>query len=269
MPNKGPNTGPKIGIIGGSGFYDLPGVTLVGEMDVETPFGKPSDALRILDIGGREAVFLTRHGKRHDIPPHRVNYRANIRAMKDMGVSAIFAVGAVGGINAALKSGDIVIVDQVIDMTKGRAGTFYDGGDVYHIDFGDPYCPELRRAYLDAARALGFGVRDGGTYICTEGPRLESKAEIRVFNSMGADVVGMTGMPEAALARELEICYSTAAVVTNPAAGIGTEPLTATEVLDNMKKSSERLNLLLLKALSIVPLKRGCLCGCALKEAKV
>jgi 5'-methylthioadenosine phosphorylase len=262
-----------IGIIGGSGFYDLPGVTLVREVDAETPFGRPSDVPRILDIGGREAVFITRHGRRHDIPPHRVNYRANIRAMKDLGVSAIFAVGAVGGINAAFNSGDIVIVDQVIDMTKGRAGTFYDGcgdvGGVYHVDFSDPYCPELRRAYLDAARVLGFSVRDGGTYVCTEGPRLESRAEIRVFHAMGADVVGMTGMPEAALARELEMCYATAAVVTNPAAGIGGKPLTATEVIENMKKSSEMINSLLLKALSIVPLQRGCPCGSALNEAKV
>jgi 5'-methylthioadenosine phosphorylase len=266
--NAGPKTGPKIGIIGGSGFYDLPGVRILREVDAETPFGKPSDVVKILDIGGRHAAFITRHGKRHDIPPHRVNYRANIRAMKDLGVSAIFAVGAVGGINADFKSGDIVIVDQVIDMTKGRAGTFYDGGDVYHVDFTEPYCGQLRRAYLEAALVLGFGVHDGGTYVCTEGPRLESRAEIRVYKAMGADVVGMTGMPEAALARELEICYSTAAVVTNPAAGISNEPLTATEVLDNMKKSSERLNALLLKALSIVSLKRGCPCASALKEAK-
>ena len=197
---------PKIGLIGGSGLQDIPGLRLIEERVVETPFGPPSAPYRIGELSGVKIAFLPRHGSPHRIAPHKVNYRANIYGFKLLGVQRIISVSAAGGINPALKPGEIVIHEQVIDTTQGaRPSTFYEQDEVVHIDFTEPYCPDLREALLASAQSAGMGKLKSAVYICSNGPRLESRAEIKYFSLIGADVVGMTGMPEAALARELEL----------------------------------------------------------------
>ena len=260
----------KIGVIGGSGLYDIKGFTLKGKKTVTTPFGKPSEQYLIGSIDKTEIVFLPRHGKHHNIPPHMINYRANIWGFKKLGVEKIISVCAVGGIKKSLKPGDIVISDQIIDMTKSRKSTYYDGKDgVIHVDFTEPYCPELRRTLLKAGKKSNIPLKNGGTYVAVEGPRLETASEIKSFSILGGDIVGMTGMPEASLARELEICYSCIAVVANYAAGIKKKKLTVTEVMDTMQDSTERIKRLMKATFSLISKPGKCQCGNALKEAKI
>ncbi len=259
---------PPIGLIGGSGIYEMAGLEMREERAVSTPFGEPSAAFRMGSLEGQEIVFLPRHGAPHSIPPHRVNYRANIWGFRSLGVERIIAVNAVGGINSAMPPGSIVVLDQMIDMTAGaRPSTFYEEGRVVHVDFTEPYCPEMRGAILSASRESGLAVQEGGTYICVNGPRLETAREIRFFSQIGADVVGMTGMPEAVLARELEICMAGIGVVTNRAAGISGAKLTTTEVIETMEDSLSRVRILLRKAVRAVAGTRGCHCKDALKDA--
>jgi 5'-methylthioadenosine phosphorylase len=260
----------KIGIIGGSGLYEIKGLVHKSRKKIKTPFGKPSDEYLTGEIGDVKIIFLPRHGKHHDIPPHMINYRANIWGFKKLGIERILSISAVGCIKKGLKPGDIVILDQVIDMTKSRRSTFYDGKEgVVHIDFTEPYCPELRQIMIMAGKRIKVPVKDGSTYVAVEGPRLESSAEIKSFSILGGDVVGMTGMPEASLARELEICYSGISVVANYAAGISKNRLTVSEVMLAMRSSTEKLKLLLKEVFATVPAKRKCTCGEALKEAKI
>ena len=260
----------KTGVIGGSGLYEIKGLTLKSGKKVSTPFGKPSGQYLIGAMGGAEIIFLPRHGRRHDIPPHMINYRANIWGFKKLGVNRILSISAVGGIKKGLKPGDIVISDQVIDMTKQRASTFYEGKDgVIHIDFTEPFCPELRKVLLKAGKRIKTTLKNGGTYVAVEGPRLETAAEIKSFGLLGGDIVGMTGMPEAALARELEICYAGISVVANYAAGISRRKLTVAEVMEAMKDSTEKIKLLLKETFTLIPDKRKCPCPEALKEAKI
>lgn len=259
-----------IGIIGGSGLYQIEGVVIKKTKKIRTPFGTPSDSYMFGEFSGRKVVFLPRHGTRHSIPPHRINYRANIWGFRELGVERIISIGAIGGISSMLKPGNIVVLDQIIDMTKGRDTTFYEGkGGVYHIDFTEPYCPELSTVIRKASKKAKIKVKKSGTYVCTNGPRLETRAEIEFFSRIGADVVGMTAMPEAALAREAEICYAGIAVVTNYAPGVVEKKLTATEVVEVMHKTSGRLKELLKEALILIPNERRCSCKDALKEAKV
>lgn len=260
---------PKIGIIAGSGFYEIDGVAVRELKKITTPYGEPSDVYRICESPGIEFVFLSRHGTTHHIPPHMINYRANIWGFREIGVERIVSVNAVGGIDKELRPGDIVIPDQIIDMTHGRASTFYESNEVIHIDFTMPYCTELREALMNAGEKSGRRLRGTGTYICVNGPRLESKAEINYFSKIGADIVGMTVMPEACLARELELCFAGVAVVTNYAAGISDKRLTITEVMETMKISMERIRSLIMEALRTIPEKRECDCQDALKEARM
>ncbi|HTR45162.1 MAG TPA: S-methyl-5'-thioadenosine phosphorylase [Thermodesulfovibrionales bacterium] len=260
---------PKVGIIAGSGFYEIEGVGIRELRKIDTPFGEPSDVYRICDFSGREFVFLSRHGTPHHIPPHRVNYRANLWGFKALGVARIFAVNAVGGINRAMAPGDIVIPDQCIDMTHGRASTFYEGDEVVHIDLTDPYCGELRGILLRSGEERNADLNAGGTYACMNGPRLETRAEIEFLEKMGADIVGMTAMPEVCLARELEICFAGIAVVTNHAAGISGRKLTTTEVVETMKGSLGRVKGVLMAALPLVPEERNCECSHALGDARI
>ncbi|MCI4625378.1 MAG: S-methyl-5'-thioadenosine phosphorylase [Candidatus Magnetoovum sp. WYHC-5] len=261
---------PEIGIIGGSGVYSTPGVEFLREETVSTPYGEPSDSFRICRIEGVEVAFLNRHGREHIVAPHKVNYMANIWAFKTLGVRHILATGAVGGIDENLHPGDFVLVEQIIDMTKSRPSTFYEEGAVYHVDFTEPYCWQMRQSVLKASNALNIEVYNGGTYVCTEGPRLESKGEIHFFKKLGASVVGMTTMPEAALARELEICFCTLCIVTNYAAGIAEgRHLTAKEVVETMNTRAELLGQLIRKSVMFIPEKRLCHCKDALKEAKI
>lgn len=256
-----------IGIIGGSGLYEMPGFKEKERRKVQTPFGEPSDEYIIGHIGERDVVFLSRHSQRHNIPPHRVNYRANIWGLRKLGVERVIAVNAVGGINSSYVPGDLVLPDQIIDFTKCRAATFYEGGDVFHLDFTEPYCPELRMMFQDVSAGAGLKLINSGTYVCTEGPRLETAAEIRLFRMIGADLVGMTGMPESILSRELELCYAAVMVVTNLAAGLSGKKLTTTEVLETMRLSMERVKTLISRVIAEIQPKRGCPCKDALKGA--
>lgn len=260
----------KTGLIGGSGIYEVNGFVLKGKRSVRTPFGKPSGQYLTGEIDGREIVFLPRHGKNHDIPPHMINYMANIWGFKKLGVERILSINAVGGIKKGLRPGNIVIPDQVLDMTRNRKSTFYDGkGGVVHIDFTSPYCPELHKLLLRAGKRARVPIKGGGTYAAVEGPRLESAAEIKSLRILGGDIVGMTGMPEASLARELEICYSGLSIVANYAAGISRKKLTVPEVMEAMHSSTEKIKRLLKETLKLIPEQRKCACGEALKDARI
>lgn len=210
-----------VAIIGGSGMTRLKNLEITRREVVRTPFGEPSAPLVFGNLGGQNAVFLARHGHGHTIPPHDVNYRANIWALKEAGASHVIAVNAVGGITPEMGAGCLVIPDQIIDYTYGREHTFFGNQQkpVTHVDFTYPYCDELRQAVLAAAQQIGMELVGHGTYGATQGPRFESIAEIRRMERDGADIVGMTGMPETSLARELGLCYACVAVVANPAAG--------------------------------------------------
>jgi 5'-methylthioadenosine phosphorylase len=260
----------KTGVIGGSGLYEIKGFTLKNKKRISTPFGKPSDQYLLGEIDGCEIIFLPRHGKQHNIPPHMINYRANIWGFRKLGAERIISVSAVGGIKKGLKPGDLVVLDQVLDMTRNRKSTYYDGEDgVVHIDFTEPYCQELRSVLLKAGRRSRVTLKNGGTYTAVEGPRLESASEIRSFAILGGDVVGMTGMPEASLARELEMCYAGLSVVANYAAGMSRKKLTVTEVMEAMRDSTEKIKKMLKTSFSMIPDERNCTCGEALKEARI
>lgn len=215
-----------LAVIGGSGLYELAAMADARKIEAHTPYGPPSAPLVVGRLRQRDVLFLARHGERHQWPPHQINYRANVRALRDHGATHIVAVATVGGIGSAFASGVIAVPDQILDYTHGRAATFFDGsaenaGVVKHIDFTQPYEPALCARLLRAARRAGVAVQDGGTYAATQGPRLETAAEIQRLKQDGADMVGMTGMPEAALARELDLPYATLALVVNAAAGTG------------------------------------------------
>ena len=214
---------PMLAIIGGSGLTRLANLEVTRRLVVRTPFGEPSGALTFGTICGREAVFLARHGYGHTIPPHEVNYRANIWALHAQGVKNVVSVASVGGIRADLLPGTLAVPDQIIDYTHGRMHTFFTRTEhgVTHVDFTQPYCEALRQRLFKAAQSAGEALAAGGTYAATQGPRLETAAEIDRLERDGADLVGMTGMPEAALAREIGLCYAAMAVVVNPAAGRG------------------------------------------------
>jgi 5'-methylthioadenosine phosphorylase len=212
-----------LGIIGGTGLTKLTNLEITHRQVARTPYGEPSGALTFGRLCGEEVVFLARHGYGHTIPPHEVNYRANLWALKEYGVDRIVSVATVGGIHSDLRAGSLVVPDQLIDYTWGRAHTFVISGQkpVTHLDFTHPYCSAMRRDILRAAAQKGVAISDGGVYACAQGPRLETAAEINRFERDGADMVGMTGMPEAYLARELDLCYAAIGVVINDAAGRG------------------------------------------------
>lgn len=256
----------KIGIIGGTGVYDPKILTSISEEKVKTEFGEI--AVKIGEYQGVQVAFLPRHGENHSVPPHKVNYRGNILALKKLGVERIMATGAVGSLNLEMRPGEFVLVDQFMDFTKARVQTFFEDGErgVVHIDVTDPYCPELRKVMANAAASLNMPVKTKGTYVCTEGPRFETPAEIKMYSSLGGDLVGMTSVPEVVLAREAEICYATVAMVTNFAAGISPTPLTHAEVLDAMKQNNENLKRLIMRAIEIMPEERSCDCQNALGE---
>lgn len=222
-------------VIGGTGLTAIEGLEIIHKEVVHTPYGEPSGQITHGRIGSHRIVFLARHGYTHNIPPHQINYRANMWALNSIGVKKVVAIAAVGGITAKMTPKSLVIPNQIVDYTYGRKHTYFDEGleKVTHIDFSDPYCEELRQALLTAGAELG--VLDGATYGVTQGPRLETAAEIRRMESDGCDVVGMTAMPEAALARELGLCYASCNVVANWAAGKGTEKvITMDEIQNNL-----------------------------------
>lgn len=243
-----------VAIIGGSGLTNLQNLQITRREVVRTPYGEPSGAMVYGQLSGKEVVFLPRHGPNHTIPPHQINYRANIWALQQSGVRRVIAVAAVGGISDGLKAGELVLLDQLVDYTYGRAHTFFDGEHkkVTHVDFTYPYCMELRQILAEAARLAGIAVADRGTYGATQGPRFETAAEIRRMERDGCDVVGMTGMPEAALARELDLRYAAIAVVANRAAGKEESLISVKEIEAHLEKGTAKVRRLLERAIPLI-----------------
>lgn len=227
----------KIAIIGGTGIYSPEALSGFESRIVQTPYGPA--LCNIGEMSGNMVVFITRHGVGHKTPPHKVNYRANIWALKSLGVEEIFATTAVGSLNKEMKAGHFVVCDQVLDFTKSRINTFYDTSErgVAHVDFTNPYCPVLREKVINCLKNTDIVFHEHGTYVCTEGPRFETAAEIKMFAQLGGDLVGMTNMPESLLAREAEMCYTNCSIVTNMAAGISPTPLSHSEVVEEMQRS--------------------------------
>ncbi|ACA59181.1 S-methyl-5'-thioadenosine phosphorylase [Candidatus Desulforudis audaxviator] len=250
----------RIAVIGGTGVYDPAMLGEIREDHVRTPYGEVD--LQVGRFEGREVAFMARHGRWHSVPPHLVNYRANIMALKQLGVRSILATAAVGSLNLDMKPGDFVFCDQFLDFTKSRAQTFFEGGPegVVHVDMTEPYCPELRALLEEAAAALKLTVHPGGTYAATEGPRFESPAEIRMLRHLGADLAGMTGVPEVVLAREAGICYATICMVTNFAAGISPHRLTHEEVLEAMRVNAAKIRSLIAGTVLLIDPERSCPC---------
>jgi len=205
----------RIGIIGGSGLYAIDGIEGIDRLQLDTPFGPPSDDLLLARIHDHEVIFLPRHGKGHRLPPHKVNYRANIYAMKLAGVTSIISISAVGSLQELIAPGDFVLVNQFVDFTKGREATFFDGPVVAHVSMADPVCCSLHQRLVDACHAIAVDTHGSGTYLAMQGPQFSSRAESQLYRSWGMDVIGMTNMPEAKLAREAEICYATVAMCTD------------------------------------------------------
>lgn len=258
----------KVGIIGGSGLYEIEGFQLIEEIEIETTFGSPSGSYRKFVYNDVEFYFLNRHGKDHKIPPHSVNYRANILGFKQLGVDRIFSFTAVGGIRK-YRPGEVVIPHNAIDFTNGRASTFYDFDEIYHIDFTEPFCPELRNVLMKAAEKGGVDYRKQGVYVCTNGPRLETASEIKMFEKMDADLVGMTLFPECTLAREKEICYANVSVITNYAAGTVNQKLTTEEVVNTMMESQEKIKNIVKGIAASLKEERICFCKDALQGTKI
>ena len=230
----------RLAVIGGSGFSAMQGLDVLGDEHPDTPYGPSSAPVMRGLVGGREILFLPRHGNGHRIPPHRINYRANIWALKDCGAERVVALAAVGGISSSFGPRVLAVPDHIIDYTHGREHSFYDGweSEVVHIDFTRPYCEEMRLALLKAAKDLGLDVVGGGTYGATQGPRLETAAEVLRLERDGCDLVGMTGMPEAALAREAGLCYASLAFVVNWAAGKAAGEIEMNEIKANITACS-------------------------------
>ena len=253
----------EIGVIGGSGFYAFLEDTTT--IEVETPFGAPSAPITIGRVGDRTVAFLPRHGTDHRFPPHLVPYRANLWALKDLGVTRVFGPCAAGSLRKEIPPRTLVVSDQAIDFTKSRSNTFYDGPQTTHVSFADPYCPTLRETLVKTAASQGIEHRDGGTMVVIEGPRFSTVAESRMYAQLGADVIGMTQFPEAILARELELCYGNVALVTDYDVGVDDIPaVTHEEVLKVFGENIDTLRDLLFAAIPAVPAERTCPCATAL-----
>lgn len=258
----------KIGVIGGSGLYEMEGLKVLDEIRLETPFGKPSDAYILGELEGQKIAFLPRHGRGHRISPSELNFRANIWGMKKLGVEAIIAVSAVGSMREEIRPGDMVIIDQFFDRTKGRVSTFFTDGVVAHITFADPLCPTLRKLLIEAGKSVGAAVHERGTYICMEGPQFSTRAESNIYRKWGVDVIGMTNLQEAKLAREAEICYATIALSTDYDCWHEThEDVTIGAVLEVLKKNVETAKKMIRRAVPKIGPDRPCECRTALQHA--
>jgi 5'-methylthioadenosine phosphorylase len=256
-----------VGVFGGSGFYSF--LDDVEEVGLDTPYGQPSAPPHLGRVGDIRVAFIPRHGVKHEFPPHRIPYRANAWAMKELGVSRVVAPNAVGSLQPHVKPGDFVICDQLVDRTRGREDTFYDGPVTTHVSFADPYCPTMREAATDAAQDLGISVHDRGTVVVIQGPRFSTRSESGWFSSQGWEVINMTQYPEAILARELELCYANISLVTDYDVGVGDVPaVTNEEVIRVFQENNEKLRDLLFAMIPALPSARDCPCATALEGAR-
>jgi 5'-methylthioadenosine phosphorylase len=258
----------EIGIIGGSGLYSMPGLTGVRELARETPFGPPSDAYVLGTLAGREVAFLARHGRGHRILPSELNFRANIYGFKQLGVERIVSVSAVGSLKEEHKPGEFVVVDQFVDRTRHRVDTFFGDGVVAHVAFADPVCSQLAETVGTACKKAGVVGKRGGTYLCMEGPQFSTKAESNLYRSWGMDVIGMTNLQEAKLAREAEICYATIAMVTDyDCWHPHHDSVTVDQIVAVLVKNAENACNVVREAVAATPRERSCKCGSALAHA--
>jgi 5'-methylthioadenosine phosphorylase len=256
-----------IGVFGGSGFSEF--LDNAEQIDIDTPYGKPSGPVAVGELAGRRVAFMPRHGVGHIYPAHTVNYRANVWAMKELGVGRLFGPCAVGSLQPWIKPGDLVVCDQMVDRTHGRASTFYDGPETTHVSFADPYCEVMRSTIIERAEELELTVHTSGTVVVIPGPRFSTRAESHWYTSQGWEVVNMTQAPEAALARELEICYANISLITDYDAGVEeVEAVTAEEVMRVFADNNARLRELLFAAIPALPAERDCPCATALESAR-
>ena len=270
MKEQGASKAVQLGVIGGSGVYAMEGVEVVGEYEIETPFGKPSDRIVHARIDDTAVFFLPRHGKGHRLTPTEVNYRANIHAMKQLEVTHVLAVSAVGIMREEIAPGDMIVPDQLFDRTKDtRPSTFFGEGIVGHVSMADPFCDELRQLALGAAKSCGATVHDGGTYVCMEGPQFSTRAESHFYrDAVKATVIGMTAIPEAKLAREAEICYAMLAMGTDyDCWHEGEEDVSVGAVLETLKKNAELANAIVKETATSLPATSDCACLSAARYA--
>jgi 5'-methylthioadenosine phosphorylase len=263
-----PDRRAEIGIIGGTGVYDPDIIENAREVKVYTPYGAPSDMVTLGKYKDRKVAFIPRHGKGHRIPPHRINNRANIWAMKELGVGSIVASSAVGSLRQDYHPGDFVLTDQFIDRTRKRADTFYEEGQLCHISSADPICKELHAYYKRQAEQLGLQIHWEGTYVCIEGPRFSTRAESRLFRQWGADIIGMTLYPECILAREAEICYVSVAMVTDYDVWAD-NPVSTAEIIETMGSNSANFKKLIMESIADMPDNPDCSCRKALENALI
>jgi len=259
-----------IGIIGGSGLYSMAGLTETREIRVRTPFGEPSDAIVLGTLEGKRVAFLARHGRGHRILPGEINFRANICAMKQLGVERIISVSAVGSLQEDLRPGEFLVPDQFVDRTKNRVSTFFGGGLVAHVAFDKPTCPQLSAVLADASERCAVTVHQRGTYVCIEGPQFSTLAEAHVHRQLRFEVIGMTNVTEAKLAREAELCYGTIAMITDYDCWHPEhESVTATQIIATLNQNAENAQKVLRAAVRDMPAARSCKCGAALKHALI
>ncbi|MEO7719091.1 MAG: S-methyl-5'-thioadenosine phosphorylase [Capsulimonas sp.] len=264
------DTSAEIGVFGGSGFYAL-SETEPQEVTIETPYGAPSDTITLTTIAGKRVAFLPRHGRKHQFPPHKIPYQANLWAFHQLGVTRVIAPNAVGSLQAHIEPGHFVINDQFVDRTSGRADTFCDGPETTHVSTAHPYCPHLRTAAIQATRGEGVPVHDGGTSVIIQGPRFSTRAESEWFSRMGWDIINMTQYPEAALARELAMCYVNISLVTDYDAGVVVDSghVEVTNVLEVLRQNTENVKKVIQSMLEALPSDRRCDCADALKHARM
>ncbi len=257
-----------IAIIGGSGLYEQEMLEDAQEIKIYTPFGRTSDLITVGRYLGKKVAFLPRHARGHQIPPHKINFRANIWALKELGVKRILSSNACGSLQEKHAPGDILVIDQFIDRTKQRESTFFDGGQVCHISAADPFCPELGALLVKKGEELGLKLNKGGTYVCIEGPRFSTRAESKLFRQWGADVVGMTVFPECVLAREVEICYGSIALVTDYDVW-AENPVSVEEIISTMKKNVDKAKKLFSSVIPEIKSDAKCDCWHSLKDALI
>jgi 5'-methylthioadenosine phosphorylase len=259
-------TTAEIGVFGGSGFYSF--LERTDTVDLDTPHGKPSAPPVIGEVGGRRVAFIPRHGMEHQYPPHRIPYKANLWAMKELGVQRVLGPNACGSLQRDVKPGDFVVCDQMVDRTRDRPNTFYDGPVTTHISFADPYCDTMRRVAVASGRELGIPIHERGTVVVIEGPRFSTRAESAWFAGAGWEVINMTQYPECVLARELELCYANISLITDYDVGVeGVPPVTNDEVIRVFTENNEKLRDLLFAVIPALPAERNCPCATALQGA--